>query len=615
MEKVSGRNLLRAQVNTPVLYRIFNIAFAALFFGILALTLFFNTNSFYSFRWYWLLCAAAGGVLITLFVYWLFTLFPDPGKRAERILVPVLLVLFVAVQVVVGWQVRVDTDNSWDYGVVFNYASDYALSGTLPDDYFLYFPNNAALYTILCGFFSLLHLLGIWDFLIPTMVLNIAAITAAVALLYFVCRRLFGVRQGLFLLLACFVTAPFILYAPILYSDTLTLPIPIGIVLLWLKTRTEWRQGRTKGVYIRFLLISLLAAAGALFKVTVLIVWIAVALDLLIFLCGKGRLRLLLAGLALLLVVYLGGSFAVRYSPLLPAYNYAKDGLPASHWVMMGLSGNGGYNDDDYQLVLAQEGRAARSDFVAGEIGSRIAEKGPLGLLQHLGTKLSYTFGDGTYTAAGKLDQSASNPGLLHEVLVHSGEYFGVFAYLTFGLEAALLFWMALAAVRSFRRRNEALTFVRIAVFGLVLFLLLWETRARYLINFLPLFLLLAMEMGPRPAAPKHPPKEEPAEGDILRRNDYGEMQVQAQPLPNEPAAPDYMDPSFEWGQASPEAQAPAPLLGKSEASELDEILEELRQSTTAAQQTAATQENMPGEQARQGPGEQEDIFSLMEKE
>lgn len=33
---------------------------------------------------------------------------------------------------------------------------------------------------------------------------------------------------------------------------------------------------------------------------------------------------------------------------------------------------------------------------------------------------------------------------------------------------------------------------VQMAVFGLALFLLIWETRSRYLINFLPLFILMS---------------------------------------------------------------------------------------------------------------------------
>ena len=35
---------------------------------------------------------------------------------------------------------------------------------------------------------------------------------------------------------------------------------------------------------------------------------------------------------------------------------------------------------------------------------------------------------------------------------------------------------------------------MQLAVFGLFLFLLIWETRSRYLVNFVPVFLLLGAD-------------------------------------------------------------------------------------------------------------------------
>ena len=38
------------------------------------------------------------------------------------------------------------------------------------------------------------------------------------------------------------------------------------------------------------------------------------------------------------------------------------------------------------------------------------------------------------------------------------------------------------------------MTLIRILVFGIALFLLVWETRSRYLFNFTPLFLIVAAQ-------------------------------------------------------------------------------------------------------------------------
>ena len=56
-----------------------------------------------------------------------------------------------------------------------------------------------------------------------------------------------------------------------------------------------------------------------------------------------------------------------------------------------------------------------------------------------------------------------------------------------------------MAAARAARFRAHGATVARVAVFGLLLFLLLWETRSRYLMNFLPVLLLAAFPGTPAP--------------------------------------------------------------------------------------------------------------------
>ena len=68
-----------------------------------------------------------------------------------------------------------------------------------------------------------------------------------------------------------------------------------------------------------------------------------------------------------------------------------------------------------------------------------------------------------------------------------------------------LLLWILCAAggLLAFLRRDERGVAIRLACFGLLLFLLIWEARSRYLVNFLPLYLLCAL-------APFAPPQAEP---------------------------------------------------------------------------------------------------------
>lgn len=493
-----GQKLEGAKIKNPVLYRIFNAVFIAVFVLIILLCIFANTNTFAAFRWYWLLLAAAAGVAVVFAISRLWNKLPPFSKTAEVITVCAMLAVLIAAQGFVGYKLRVMPTATWDFGLVFNYASDYVNTGALPDDYFLRCTNNTGVYALFCGFFSLLKVFGISDFTLPSMVLNIFAIDLSILLLYFCGRRLFGTKRAVFLLLCCYFTLPFLLYVPVYYTDTLTLPFPIGVVLLWLRARAHWREGRTRKAYGLFLAATALAAVGSLLKMSVIIVWVAIAIDLAIFLHNKKRFIMLLVGALLATGLVLGGNAGLRNIPMLPKYDYSK-GMPLNLWVYMGFKGGGGYNDEAFQLALTKDTKAERQQLINEYLADELYKKGPLGTAQYLGTKLSFTFGDGTYFAASKLDRNPAQPNALHEFVVHTGRYFVPVAYAAFAAEMAMLIWLTIAAVKSFFRKNQALTFVRVAIFGLTLFLLVWETRSRYLINFLPLFLLAAAEAAPMP--------------------------------------------------------------------------------------------------------------------
>ncbi len=491
---------LQARLGAPAVYKVFNVLFAVLFAGTVVLTVFFNLDTFFAFSWYWLLLAAVLGCLLYYLLGRLFSMLPPPSRAAEVAIMAVVLAAYAALQGYFGWTMRVAPGDSWDFGIVHTAARDYVLDGTLNESYFRLFPNNIGIYTLLCGYFSFLHLFGVTDFTLPSIILNILAIDGALVMLYLCGRRLFGVQKAFFLAFTAVATLPFLTYTPIAYTDTLTLPFPVGAVLLWLSARAHWRAGAVKKAVVRLCIIGLMAALGALLKMTVLIIFIAILCDLLFLLRGKGRVRALLAAVAITAAVLAGGSFALRHSPLVPLPD-KDDTIPAAHWVMMGLRDVGGYSEEDYQATLSYPDTEARQAFAEREIVQRLARMGPLGFLKHLAVKMSYTFGDGTYTAPYKLNQGARAVAPGHNFFIADRYGFQYIAYYSFAVEAAMLFWLAIASVKAFIRKNDALGFVRIALFGLTLFLMLWETRARYLVNFLPLFLLCAAEAIPTPFA------------------------------------------------------------------------------------------------------------------
>ncbi|MGD9559588.1 MAG: hypothetical protein AB7V55_03160 [Oscillospiraceae bacterium] len=491
----------RSAVHESGLYRVLNVVFTLLFFAVAVLAVAMNGNTGAGFSRLWLLVAAVAGVLGVFLLARLVLWLPAPGRTGEVVVVLVLFALLIAAQVVVGWALRPAAGNTMDFGLVHQYAVDFAQSGTYPDAYLAAFPQHTGLYFILSLYYSAMDLFGVADFTVPAFALNLVAINAAALLLYFCARRLFGVRHAILSLIGCIVTAPFVLYGAICCAESLAMVVPVALVLLWLKARSTWRAGHVGKAVGRFCVLSLVAGFGAVLLPAVLLVWLAAAIDLLVLLCGKGRVRMLLAGLAVLLAVVFASLFGIAYSGVVPRYDYDQDGVPATTWVLMGLSGNGSFDEAIFEQVQAADGAGPRVAYVSRAISARVQSLGFGGMLAHLGGKLGAVFGDGTAGASGLLAQDAAAPGGLHAVFTAGGQWYPALAYIAFAVQAALLVWLVVAALKALVRRNNALSFVRVALLLLGVLLLVWEAQPRYLVTWLPLLLLGAIEAAPVPMA------------------------------------------------------------------------------------------------------------------
>ena len=63
-------------------------------------------------------------------------------------------------------------------------------------------------------------------------------------------------------------------------------------------------------------------------------------------------------------------------------------------------------------------------------------------------------------------------------------------------MQLLLLGGILLSLLRNFmeKGRTRKIQAMQLSVFGIFLFLLIWETRSRYLVNFVPVFILLGLD-------------------------------------------------------------------------------------------------------------------------
>lgn len=470
----------------PWVCRVFGAAFAGCCAGLILLSLVRHDNPFLQLgRAQLIVCWAGMAALIA--GLWLLWRRRGRVPRHEARIVALLLGIYFAVLLAFGLLMQVRPENTWDFPAVSLIAQDLVLTGRQPDFYFERFPNNAPLLWLYVGVFTLCHAFGAQRIMPGLVVFNCLCITATVLFLYLAARRLWGAKWALFVLLGAFFCPAFLLYAPIAYTDTLSMPFAAGAFWLWLCARRYAREDGRRAAF-RAVGAFVLASLGAILKVTVAILVVAFVLDAVLLWRGRARWALLGVGLLLFAVLRVGGMRLAQGA--LPEYD--EPGIPYSHWIMMGLHGTGGYYDPDYEATLAWPTYEERVAFNWRESARRLREMGPLGFLDHCAGKLAYIISDGTYYAPSKLDRGAANPNLLHKFIISGEPYAGFLYYAADAWQLCLLGLCAVGAVRAMRRREDGMTIPRAAVFGLLLFLLIWEARSRYLVNFLPLLLLCA---------------------------------------------------------------------------------------------------------------------------
>lgn len=177
---------------------------------------------------------------------------------------------------------------------------------------------------------------------------------------------------------------------------------------------------------------------------------------------------------------------------------YAFRAKPMIHFINMGMSGHGGYNAHDSLVMVSTMSKKKRIAYSENSIKKRLKKMGVKGYLAFLYTKHRYNTADSSFGWAMQDDALVGNPpptkkpGVRHtiqEFIYLYGNNLGDFRFLS---QIWWVLWLGLILF-AWRDNRKVIQVMRLAILGGFLFLLIFEGgRTRYLIQFLPVFLLLA---------------------------------------------------------------------------------------------------------------------------
>lgn len=167
-----------------------------------------------------------------------------------------------------------------------------------------------------------------------------------------------------------------------------------------------------------------------------------------------------------------------------------------THFLMMGMNHYGGYLQEDVEFTKASGSYHEKQKANLEELKLRITDYGLKGTLNHLlYTKLSRTWGDSCLSGDDYSHRYPYDEDSVWEKLFGSGEdlHWIILTY-TWIYHILLLFGIFIEAISSLKNNIQKQEFLalRYTALGVGIFLTFWECNSRYLLPFLPLFILLS---------------------------------------------------------------------------------------------------------------------------
>lgn len=406
----------------------------------------------------------------------------------------IFIILFI-IQLIIFNNIYFET--GWDPKILKEAANQYALTNIFNNNtyfnsypYFDIYPNNIILTSIFSYIYKLAYLINISNpnkllVIISIILVDISGIMTIKTISNFtknkktllICTILFCIFIGL---------NPWFL---IPYSDTFSIIIPISILYNYTKKNKKFHN---------YLLIGLLSTLGFLIKPTNIIIFIAIIIiELFNFIFNKRKnikeiikkTSPIILGILIIIIITITNEKIINYN-VNHNYNFSM-----YHFLMMGSNEktNGSFYDKDVINSLKQKNYNERVNYNLKVFMKRIKSRSFSDHINFYQKKLLLTYNDGTLAWGNegdffnKIENKKTN--IFKEIFYTTGKYYHLLSTL---LHTIWLLIILFSIYYSITNKNNKINVVLLSLIGLTLYILLFETRARYLYLYTPFFIILA---------------------------------------------------------------------------------------------------------------------------
>ena len=344
--------------------------------------------------------------------------------------------------------------------------------------YFLVYPNNINPTIILYWLYRIanyLHISEVW----ALHIFCFAITSLTMYLTYKTAGKLLSKQKQTIILGLMLVYIPFQMYSLFYYSDSLMVVLVALIIYVLIPSDGSFIF-RTKHI----MAVAIIVAFGWNLRSNIIIIIPALIIYLLFFKWYRNLLILLVTfGVAFI-------AFGKGFGMLWDHYGFIQDDgyrFPMLHWVMMGMSIQGGsYNWQDFQYTYLSQNKAADD---LGLFFNRLTHRPIFLNLLMIVLKIRGNWSDGTINYTNGTRALRDGDGFLWQLFYGSNNSFVV--YISQMMYVAILFGMVYYI---YKRRKEYITscfLFQIIIFGVFMFHLIWEAKPRYVYAWMPIIFIL----------------------------------------------------------------------------------------------------------------------------
>lgn len=425
------------------------------------------------------------GTIITFFLFkFIYKQIQKLSSKKIKIIAIIISILFFIGLLLVGLLLPISSVTDLSHIIEYVNRMFSLDSLTITGSYFSKYTNQVPLLIFAYFFTKIGSIFGCTNVVLMGTIFNALFMSIMAFFIYLTGKELKDEKTGLLALIFTVINPIFYLYSSYFYTDTLCMPFAvIGLYLAIKCIKTD----SIKKKILFGILSGLIFFIGLKVRIVVVILLIALLALILINKEIKHKLKIYFALLIGLVVGLLG--FKVAYSFFDINLN-PNEAFPITHWLMMGLNEEhtGGYNGSDHDLTFNEKTYEEKKEANIEEIKTRLKELGPIGLIKLEGAKIARTWSSGNYGVYAKLNNTSDGVGI-YEYL---GGYGNTNIFLKYSLQILktyISFMILLGLVTRFRKKSDTYHYediIYIALFGAILFYILWESAQRYSLSFLP---------------------------------------------------------------------------------------------------------------------------------